>query len=106
FDLVGGDFPFSPGKEVAVERKGAGIFIFQHFRCLLFIPLILGREYRRTEHIKEPVHFRFNFVPKLSDRMMQSRSKLDRDTLLGRSDQRTRYLLRSRKCIGSDASGS
>src|SRR5213596_2002574 len=71
------DFPFPLDKRGVTERKRGAIFVFQHFRYLLFIPFMLCREYRRAEHVEKSVHFCFHFVPKLADRMMQSRGELD-----------------------------
>src|SRR5260370_1257573 len=81
-----------PGNWFVVKRNGGGVFFFQLFRFLPFIPFTLRGQHRRTENVEEAMHFRFYFVTKLPDRMMQSCGKLDRHALFCRSDKGASYL--------------
>src|SRR4029453_3536276 len=71
------DPPFAPRKKIVSERKRIHIFVFEHGRGLICIPLMLGSQHRSAQHIQKTVHLCLNFLSVLSQRMVQTSCKLD-----------------------------
>src|SRR5436189_5433841 len=78
------DPPFAPRKKIVSERKRIRVFVFEHHRGLMRIPSMLRSERRRAQHIQTPMHLCLDFFSVLSQRMVKTGRKFDRQLMRSR----------------------
>src|SRR4029450_10422219 len=79
---------------------------FEHHRGLICIPSLLASQRRSAQRIQETVHLCLNFLSILSQRMVETSCKLDRQLMRSRGYERFGNLHRTWKCICSHSAGA
>ena len=67
---------------------------------------MLRSQHRRAQHIQKTVHLCFDFLPVLSQRMVETGCKLEWQLMRSRGYQRFSNLHRSWKCVRSHSAGA
>src|SRR3954464_2758734 len=59
-DSLAADLPFAPREAFVIKRARRRIFILQHRRPMLHVPVVLRGQDARAEHVQEAMHFRLH----------------------------------------------